>query len=197
MHQKEILSLMLKKNNGYLKTSEAQSAGVSRTVLCDYVRKNNLEKVARGLYMSNDTWMDFFYVIQYRYPNAIFSHETALFLHEIANREPDPISVTVRAGTSSTNLIHDGIKVYKVKNETFDHGTTYVYTPYGNIVKTYDVERSICDLFRSRRYIEYQELQESVKTYVSSRDKNIPLLLRYAKELSVEKKVQHYLEVLL
>ncbi|SMP64366.1 type IV toxin-antitoxin system AbiEi family antitoxin domain-containing protein [Anoxynatronum buryatiense] len=193
----EKLSYLLKKNKGFLKTSDAVSSGISRTVLGDFVRKNGLERVAHGLYMSQDAWEDNLFVIQVRYPESVFSHETALYLLNLANREPSPFSVTLRTGTNSARLSKEGIKVYKVKEALFDQGIIETISPSGHTVRTYNAERTICDLFRSRRNIEIQALQDAVKTYVHLRDKNIPLLMRYAKLFSVEKMVRQYLDVLL
>ena len=197
MTSAEKLNKLLQKNNGYLKTSEAVAAGVSRTVLGDFVRKYGLERVAHGLYMSQDAWEDELYVIQVRYPEAVFSHETALYLLNLANREPSPFSVTLKTGTSSAVLSKQGIKVYKVKEELFGEDIVEVRSPSGHTVRAYNVERTICDLFRSRRNIEIQDLQEGIKAYIRQREKNIPLLMRYAKAFSVEKIVRQYLEVLL
>lgn len=197
MTSNEKLNDLLKKNSGFLKTSDAVSAGVSRTVLGDFVRKNGLERVAQGLYMSQDAWEDGLFVIQVRYPEAVFSHETALYLLNLANREPSPFSVTLRTGTNSARLAKEGIKVYKVKENLFDLGMIETNSPSGHTLRAYNAERTICDLFRSRRNIEIQTLQDAVKTYVQLKEKNIPLLLRYAKEFSVEKMIRQYLEVLL
>lgn len=197
MTSTEILNKLLQENNGYLKTSDAVAAGVSRTVLGDFVRKYGLERVAHGLYMSQDAWEDELYVIQVRYPEAVFSHETALYLLNLANREPSPFSVTLKTGTSSAVLSKQGIKVYKVKEELFGEDIVEVRSPSGHTVRAYNVERTICDLFRSRRNIEIQDLQEGIKAYIRQREKNIPLLMRYAKAFSVEKIVRQYLEVLL
>ena len=117
MTSAEKLNNLLAENNGYLKTSDAVAAGVSRTVLGDYVRQYGLERVAHGLYMSQDAWEDGLYVIQVRYPEAVFSHETALYLLNLANREPSLFSVTLKTGTNSSGLSKQGIKVYKVKEE--------------------------------------------------------------------------------
>ncbi len=192
-----ILFLLLQKNNGFLKTSDVVGAGVSKSTLSDFARRYGLERVAHGLYMSQDAWPDGLYVIQTRYPEAVFSHETALYLLGLANREPKPLSLTLKAGKSSTTLAKEGVKVYKVKDDLFDIGLTEARSPSGNTVRTYNAERTICDLFRSRRSIEIQELKDAVKTYVSLKDKNIPLLMRYTKAFSVEKSVRQYLEVLL
>ena len=197
MKSADKLAALLKENKGFLKTSDAVAEGVSRTVLGDFVRHNNLERVAHGLYMSQDSWTDGLFVIQVRYPEAVFSHETALFLLHLSDREPDPFSVTVKAGTNSVGLSQQGVKVYKVKKELFSEGIFETNSPSGHFVRTYNAERTICDLFRSRNRIELQDLQAAIKEYVRSKQKNIPQLLRYARAFSIEKQVQQYLEVLL
>jgi predicted transcriptional regulator of viral defense system len=197
MTSSEKLSSIIQKNNGFLKTSDVVAAGISRTVLGAFVRKHELERVAHGLYMSKDAWEDGMFVIQVRYPEAVFSHETALYLLNLANREPAPFSVTLKTGTNTAGLSKQGIKVYKVKEELFGEGIVEVRSPSGHIVRAYNAERTICDLIRSRRNIEIQDLQDAIKTYISLKEKNIPLLMRYAKAFSVEKIVRQYLEVLL
>ena len=197
MSSTEKLKKLLEENNGFLKTSDAVTAGISRTVLGDFVRRHELERVAHGLYISQDAWEDGMYVIQVRYPEAVFSHETALYLLNLANREPSPFSVTLKTGKNSAGLSKQGIKVYKVKEELFGEGIMEVDSPSCHALRTYNAERTICDLFRSRRNIEIQDLQDAVKAYVRLKEKNIPLLMRYAKAFSVEKIVRQYLEVLL
>jgi len=197
MTNTEKLNLLLQINKGYLKTSDAMSAGISRTVLGDFVQKHGLERVAHGLYMSPDIFEDGMYIIQVRYPGAVFSHETALYLLNLANREPAPYAVTLKAGSNTVGLTKQGIKVYKVKRERFDEGIVELDSPSGQTIRAYNAERTICDLFRSRRNVEIQDLQEAVKEYLRMKNKNIPLLMRYAKVFSVEKIVRRYLEVLL
>jgi hypothetical protein len=197
MKKFEELGFLIQKNNGYLKTSEAVAAGISKTYIGDYVKAQGLERVAHGLYMSPDAWEDGMYVIQVRYPLAVFSHETALFLLNFAEREPIQYAVTLKAGTNATGLTKQGVKVYKVKESLFGEGIMEVKSPAGHILRAYNPERTICDLVRSRRDIEIQDLQTAIKEYVRHKEKNIPLLMRYAKAFSVEKIIRQYLEVLL
>ena len=197
MSKFEALDLLLHDNNGFIKTADAVRAGVSKTHFGEYVIKRGLERAAHGLYMSQDAWDDSMYVIQVRYPDAIFSHETALYLLKIAEREPIQYTVTLKAGTNATGLTKDGVKVYKVRDALFEDGLIQMQSPSGHCLRTYDPERTICDLIRSRRNIEIQELHAAVKEYVKSKGKNIPLLMRYAKSFSVEKIIRQYLEVLL
>jgi len=197
MSKFEVLDSLLNINKGFIKTSDAVNAGVSRTYFGEYVRKRQLERVAHGLYISQEAWDDGMYVIQVRYPEAVFSHETALYLLNLAEREPVQYAVTLKAGTNTTGLAKSGVQAYKVKPELFYEGIVEAKSPAGHKLRAYNPERTVCDLLRSRRNIEIQDLKTAIKEYVRLKDKNIPLLMRYAKSFSVEKIVRQYLVVLL
>ncbi|MCL2629014.1 MAG: type IV toxin-antitoxin system AbiEi family antitoxin domain-containing protein [Oscillospiraceae bacterium] len=191
------LDLLLKENNGYITTSEALDADVSKTYFGEYVRERELVRVAHGLYMSQDAWDDDLYVIQVRFPCAVFSHETALYLLNLAEREPIRYAATLKAGTNTTRLAKLGVKTYKIKASLLEEGICETDTRAGHKVRTYNAERTICDLVRSRSNIETQDYLTAIKEYVRRKDKNIPQLMRYANLFSVEKIIRQYLEVLL
>jgi len=193
----EELMALLNSNHGYLKTSDVMRLGISRAYLGEFVKAQGLRRVTQGLYMSMDAWDDGIYELQVRYPKAVFSHETALYLLKMAEREPSQFSLTLESSANSAALSKQDIKVYKVKEALVEMGMMEVKTPTGHMVRVYNTERTICDLFRSRRNIEIQDFQEAIKDYVRLKEKNLPLLMRYAKEFSVEKIIQLYLEVLL
>lgn len=90
-----------------------------------------------------------------------------------------------------------GMKVYSIKKDLFELGLTEVPSPNQHPLKCYNAERTICDLLRNRKNIEIQTLQTALKAYTNSKTRNIPLLMRYAEELKVEKILRRYLEVLL
>jgi len=197
MSKFEVLDKLLQENNGFIKTADAVGAGVSKAYFGEYAKNRELERAAHGLYMSRDAWDDGMYVIQARYPEAVFSHETALYLLNLAEREPIQYAVTLKAGTNASGLTKSGVKVYKIKHELFEEGIVQAHSPAGHSLRAYNAERTVCDLIRSRRNIEIQDLQTAVKEYVRRKDKNIPLLMRYAKAFSVEKIIRQYLEVLI
>ena len=76
-------------------------------------------------------------------------------------------------------------------------GLSEAASPVGHTLRSYDMERTICDLVRNRRCIEAQTLQGAVKGYARSKTKNTPRLMRYAKALSIESVIRQYMEVLL
>lgn len=77
MIKKELLDSLLKVNKGILKTSDAVKAGVSKPYFLEYLRNTKLEKVSQGIYIAADAWNDEMFLLQTRFPQAIFSHETS------------------------------------------------------------------------------------------------------------------------
>ena len=68
-------------------------------------------------------------------------------------------------------------------------------TPFGHTVPVYDMERTICDLIRSRSRIEIQVFQSALKQYARRKDKNLRALMQYAAMFHVEKMLRQYYSV--
>lgn len=196
MSKFNLLDRLVDKNKGYIRTSEARENGISRSYFLEYIEERGLSRVAHGLYMTEDTWEDDFFVLQTRYPHAIFSHENAAYFLGLSEREPFAITLTLATGKSSSRLNKEGIKVYKIKEDLFELGLIEILTPYGNKVRTYNLERTFCDMVRSRANIEVQDYQAYIQGYLRHKEKNIPKLMRYAKLFSVDSIIKDYLEVL-
>lgn len=196
MLKRERLDSIVRENNGILNMSEV-GGDISRTYLFEYIKQRGLERISKGIYASSDMWEDTLYLMQLRYKQMIFSHETALYLLDMAEREPLRYTVTVRTAYHAQSLVEQGVKIYKVKNELFDMGVTTAETSMGNTVRCYNIERTLCDLVRCGDKADKQDFTAAIKSYMRSRDKNIPLLMRYAKQLRVEKEMRQYTEVLL
>lgn len=197
MDKFEKLDAILDERNGYIRTADAVRNDISKTYFMDYVRRRELERVAHGIYLAADAWPDSMYEVQLRYPGVVYSHETALYLHDMAVREPIRFSVTMESGAGATRLTKEGVKVYKIKESLYDVGIMECLSPAGHALRTYDRERTICDILRSRSNIEKQEFHAALRNYVALKEKNIPQLMRYAELFSVEKIARQYMEVLL
>ena len=193
----DVLDALVRGGNGVLRTADAVAAGITRPVLGNYVRERDLERVGHGLYLAPDAWKDGMYLLHLRCPQAVFSHDTALFLHDLTDREPLAYSITVKTGYNPTRLKDEGVQVFTIKAELHEVGLTTAQTPFGHDVPVYDMERTICDVLRSRSHIEMQTFQDALKAYARRKDKDLRTLVRYAKLFRVEKILRQYLEVLL
>ena len=60
--------------------------------------------------------------------------------------DPKYTSVTVKAGYNASHLRNKGIRVYQVKPDIADLGVTEVQIGFGNKVRVYDKERTICGM---------------------------------------------------
>ena len=193
----EQLDRLLTEHDGMLQTAQVIASGIVKPIFYEYVKEKNLQQVAHGIYVSEDAWVDAMFLLHLRCNQAVFSHESALFFHDLTDREPSKYSVTVRRGYSPTRLKAEGLSVYTMKPELFDVGLSSGQTPFGHTVPVYDMERTICDLLRSRSRIEIQTFQGALKAYARRKDKNLRALMQFAGMFKVEKILRQYLEVLL
>ena len=185
------------KNNGILKTSDVEQLGITKQYFYEFIAKRGFKMLSRGVYLAPDAWEDGMFALQQRFQKAVFSHETSLYLLGLSEREPFQYEVTVPHGYNAMSLKQQNAAVYSVKPEWYSIGIADSKTPLGNSVRIYNAERTLCDIFKANCRIEIQDKQFAVKEYVRQKDKNIPLLLEYAKTLRVEKALKQYLEVLL
>lgn len=193
----EKLDRMADDQDGMLRTAQVVAAGISKPVFYDYVKARGMERVAQGIYLSKDSWVDTMYLLHLRFEQVVFSHETALFFHDLTDREPMQYAVTLKNGYNPTKLKAEGIQVFTVKPELHEVGLSTAQTPFGHTIPVYDMERTICDLIRNRSSIEMQTFQGALKSYARRKDKNLRTLMRYAGMFRVERILRQYLEVLL
>lgn len=197
MTKQELMDSIVEKNNGYLTTAEAVANGISKAYLLEYAQKRKLSRIAQGVYMSEDAWQDDLYIICLRNKGTVFSHETALYLHGLMECEPLRISLTVAQKYNATHLRKRGCKVYTVTEDRFELGQTTAETGFGNIVKVYDMDRTVCDIIKNKNRMDIQIFQTAVKEYMKNSRKNLSNLINYARILSIENTVRMYTEVLL
>ena len=101
--------------------------------------------------------------------------------------------------TNNTSNIKSNYQLdfHFVSNDIFNLGLTTARTIFGNTITIYDKERTICDLCSKNYNGDKFVVNESLKTYLKTKDKDLTKLLKYAKELGVEKEMREKLEILL
>ena len=120
MTQFEQLDLLLNEYGGIIQTFQVIDNGISKPVFYSYVKERGLGQAAHGVYVSPDTWTDAMFILHLRCSQAVFSHETALFFHDLTDREPLKYTITVRTGYNPSRLQEDGFQVYTVKKDLHD-----------------------------------------------------------------------------
>ena len=196
MTKTALLEQLIEENHGYLLTSLAEKSQISRTSVMKYVREHDMEKVAQGIYITDDVWPDELYILQIRNPSVIYSGETALYLHGLIDREYTEICITVPNGYNATRLKAANVQAKYVPKEIHDMGACNVLSSSGNMVRAYNKERCICELIKDRKKYEVQNFQTAVKDYMAGKEKNLSRLMEYAEKLRIRDEVMKYVEVL-
>lgn len=188
---------MINRYAGYIQTSQVVEAGISKTYFKEVIEKEGLEKVANGIYVHPDTLVDSLYVDSLISKNIIYSHETALYLHGLMEKEPNTTEITVPRNYNANNFRKKGYKIFTVSDELLKLGESNVKTNFGNEVKAYDIDRTICDIIKMKEKMDIQIFQTAIKEYMKNNTKNLNNLMIYAKKMNIEKKVRMYTEILL
>lgn len=179
-------------------TKDLKKLGLSSTQIQNMVNKNLMKRVRRGLYSLPNSLDDPYYELQLKYTKLIFSHETALSLHNMTDVTPSTISGTVPRDYNYQHIVNkEGINVVRVNKERYDLGIEQIMSPFGNKVTVTNRERTLCDVLLKRNHVDTRILNEAFKNYFSSSKKNLNTLMKYAKVFKVDKLVRTYMEVLL
>jgi len=193
----EELKSILTKNSSTVTTAQANEVGISNERLRLLVKSGDLERAAFGVYILPDEFVDKMYITQLRRPKIIYSHETALFLHDLTDRDPVSFTVTVPTGYNAVKLRDEGFTVFTIKRELHEVGTAELPTMFGHTVVAYGLERTICDCLRSRNQMDIAVVTDAIKRYAGRKDKKLNTLMTMAETFGVAKPLRSYMEVLL
>lgn len=187
----------IKRNHNMITTARVMELGFSRALLSTYVKHGLLERSRHGIYMLPNTVHDDMYTLMMRSDKIIFSHETALFLNGISERTPFMHSITIPSNSYLPNSLKGECTCYYIKPELHQVGMILEKTTMGNIVRCYNLERTICDILRSRSRLDDETVISALKNYAIYDKKDLNLLSIYAKQFKIVKELKKYLEVLL
>lgn len=185
------------KNSGGIITSKAiRDSGIPTTYLSRMVNNGELEHVDRGIYINSHGDYDEYYFFSKRYQVPIFSYVTALHLFDFTELIPNDIEVTVYKGYNP-HSIKGNVRVHYVSKEIYELGIVERETMFGNLVRTYDIERTICDLVKNRESIEAELFVKTMLRYARYEHKDLDKLYSYSKKMNVAKKVYDIMQLIL
>lgn len=198
MSKNDLVLKLLKSNNGLITSLEAKSKGIDNKILQRMEKLGQLERVEHGLYMDSNQMEDEYYLSQYRCKKGIFSHETALYFHELADRTPFQIMITIPSGYNTRLLKEKNkYKFFYVAKNLHTIGKITMKTPYGNEVYVYDKERTICDCLKKKEQLDSDLVNEAVRRYLKTPGSDYAKLIKYAELFNIKELVRQYMEVLI
>ena len=189
------LENIFKKNGGFITRQDVDDAGIPSWFLSDFVKRNSLTKVAPGYYAGDDFIADDYFILQRRYPKYVFSGLSALYLLGLTDKIPTDMEVTAPQSYHPSRNKMDSLLIRRISNSAiYELGIREVKTMFGNVVRAYDEERTICDLIKSRDKYDAEVFIKAIKIYVRGKNDQTKLF-EYAKKIGIEKRVYEVVEV--
>ena len=191
-YESKILKLF---NNGYLITKDVTDNNIPRTYLTKLIKKNKIERVSRGVYIKKNVLVDEFVILQSKSKYAIYSNTTALYLHGFSNRIPIRYDITVKSGYKGSLQKERNVNLFYTKKELLELGVINYKLDSGNIIRVYDLDKTICDIIKNKKKIDAEIFNKAIREYFYSNKKNTLKLYEYAKKMNIYNKVRDTFEV--
>lgn len=188
----------LVEDKGLIFVHEAEAKGINRFRLHYLSRGNKIDRVSHGVYTLRDEIIDEYVLLQRNSERVTYSYHTALYFHDLSDRVPSTIHISVPQGYNASRLKQrfSDLVVHYVNKDIFELGKENGKTPFGGNIILYDVERTICDIVKDQKSIDSQIYTEAIKKYFLSGNINSRKLIKYARAIKVEEEIRRYLEVM-
>ncbi len=197
MSMREMIITIAKQQNGTISNKDLIQAGIHNEYLRSLVKLGEFERIGRGQYLLKNYFHDELDSLQKQFGRGIYSYDTALYLFGLTDRTPLKYSMTFPRKYNSSSATKKGILAYRVDEKYYHLGVTIIQTQYGHDVRTYSLERTLCDLLRPNCLVSVEIITDAFKQYSGYKQKNLLKLVEYSKIFKVEQKVRNYLEVLI
>jgi predicted transcriptional regulator of viral defense system len=183
----------LKQNNGYATMTKMKTAGIHPRDISNMVKSGTLEKVKTGLYrlsLSNNTEITQGFIdICTAEPKGVICLISAAEYYELITFNSSTIYLAIPRAKKAKEIIYPPVKFFYYSEKIYEAGVKEIITVNGNF-KIYEIEKTICDLFRYLKRIGEDIAIEALKSYSKNKKKRkINKLLKYAKICKVYEKV--------
>lgn len=196
MKNSEKIILKMRENNGVITSNDIKQMGIDKKVIARLLADKRIERAKKGIYILPETIGDEYFNKTYG-KNAIYSHMTALYFHNLCNRVPMIYDITVTKKYYGVLDNDQKVLLHKVDKELLNLGKMKIKSPQGQDIDVYDIERCLCDCLKDKNTIASEYIKEAFNIYFKEMKKDTFKIMKYAKKLGIEKEMHDYLEVLL
>jgi len=201
---KENFKSFLNSNAGYATLKELKRQSFHSTLVKKMLDTDIIHKIKPGLYRLFDLAETNNFTLEQidtakAIPNSIICLLSALDFYDLTTFSSQKISIAIPRDKKISKSIYNynSVSVYHSVPNIYSLGIKEIDTKYGKI-KIYDIEKTICDIFRFRDKLGENIAYESLKNYISNyKNADYFKLRRYAKICRVSKIINTTLKILL
>ena len=188
------LQVLFSKNRGYLTRKELPDKSTYNHLL-KLVGEGVVERVKQGVYhyesgVFDNTMIDIGKIV----PNGVLCLYSAWSYYELSLQIPQSFNIAIEKNRKISLPHYPPITLYYWKREFQELGVTRK-TISGYNVNIYDLEKSVCDAIKYRTKTGTDVTSEILKNYLIRKDRNLSLLIEYARKMRIEKTIKTYLEI--
>ena len=107
--------------------------------------------------------------MQSKSKNAIYSNTTALYLHGFSNRIPIKCDITINSGCNGSLQKKNNVNLFYTKRELLELGVINYKLDSGNIIRVYDLDKTICDIIKNKKKIDIEIFNKAIREYFYSK----------------------------
>ncbi|MFZ5517683.1 MAG: type IV toxin-antitoxin system AbiEi family antitoxin domain-containing protein [Candidatus Zhuqueibacterota bacterium] len=201
MNKDDRIISIFKAHGGFARTKELKQAAVHTRDIARLVLEGVLEKIKPGLYrmadlpQANGIPISFIDVCQ-AVPTGVICLLSALEYYELTTFNPSEVYVALRHSAKLPQIEYPPIRKYFFRDRFYFLGIEEIKTAHG-VVRIYNQEKSISDMFRYRNRLGEDIALESLKNYLKRKEVDINKLMEYAVQCQVNAVMQAYVKAMI
>lgn len=189
------LSDIFKRNGGYVSRKDIDSRTLYYHLLAQ-VKEGIIERVRNGVFFYNPDDNHLMIDIDKVVPGGVLCLYSAWFYYELSMQIPQSYSVAIISSRKIKLPDYPPITLYYWTKKHQELGVVYKVID-GYNVPIYDIEKCVCDAIKYRNKVGIDVCSEVIKEYLKRKDRNLMLLMQYARIMRVETTLKKYLEIAL
>ncbi len=199
MNEQEVRSLIqraMDEHNGVVKKEELTKLGIDYRRVNQLVKEGKLERIKNGYYTDRVDGFSEEALVAALFPDAKLCMESALYAYGYIKEKPFGWTLAVDKNTSKSRFKMDYPKIipFYTEPEALELGASTIELS-GNTFGIYDKERMICDCLKYESKMSRDDFKAAMQSYIADPDKDISVLMDYARARKVAKKVQSLIGV--
>lgn len=187
----QIIEKVLDENKGIVKKEQLTRLGIDSKRIMSLVSAGTLVRIKNGYYTDRIDRFSEEELVAALFPDGLLCMESALYAYGYLKEKPFAWTIAIDKNTSKSRFKMDYPKIlpYYTEPEALQIGASTISLGEATF-GIYDKERLICDCLKYEQKMEREDFKAAIQGYIKDDDKDISLLMEYARERKVVKKVQ-------
>jgi predicted transcriptional regulator of viral defense system len=186
------------KKHGYAQMKDLKKASFQTRNISKLLNQGLIYKIKPGFYRINELKKNIdvkeaFLDICNAIPEGVLFLMSALDFHNLTTFNPSKVYLAIPHQKKPPRIFYPPVKLFYLYENFYKTGIEVIKTGYGTI-RVYDIEKTICDIFRYRNKLGEDLAIEALKNYLALNKTNIDKIIKYAELTRINQDLMPYLK---